>query len=245
MFLFFSVFRASLISPTNQGSIREEDDEDDDYVEDEKPQQLIQQKEIKVVEKVIEKKQEKFVENNVVNRQNNVVNRQNNHNNNSIVSAEKNSSSAVETPPSVPVSVLNRKFSEVALITTSPSTTSNPTLPSKPIVTFTNQDPSNNGPPPVRRKSSELSTSMRSRLEAFISPPPTVVGSESLVKSGDHTPEPDEKFHEKLKTFRKISEGTKEEEMTAQRKPKLSYSSLIGVRKRNETIFTFIIFMLI
>jgi hypothetical protein len=244
LFLFFSVFRASLISPTNQGSIREEDDEDDDYVEEEKPQQLIQQKEIKVVEKVIEKKQEKFVENNVVNRQNNVVNRQNNHNNNSIVSADKNSSSAVETPPSVPVSVLNRKFSEVALITTSTLTTSNPTPPSKPIVTFTNQDPSNNGPPPVRRKSSELSTSMRSRLEAFISPPPTVVGSESLVKSGDHTPEPDEKFHEKLKTFRKISEGTKEEEMTAQRKPKLSYSSLIGVRKRNETIFTFIIFML-
>ena len=218
----FSAFRASLISPTNQGSIREEDDEGDNYV-DEAPQQLIQQKETKTVEKFVEKKQEKFVEINVVNRQNN---------NN--VFADRNSSSAVETPPPVPVSVLNRKFSEVALTSTSTATpTSNAPPSNKPIVTFTNQDPSNSGPPPVRRKSSELSTTMRSRLEAFISPPATVAGSEPVLKSGDHTPEPDEKFHEKLKTFRKISEGTKEEETSAQRKPKLSYSSLIAVRKKN------------
>ena len=71
---------------------------------------------------------------------------------------------------------------------------------------------------------------MKSRLEAFISPTGSVPsGPEVREKAPDHAPEPDEKFHEKLQTFRKISEGPKPEDATVQRKPKLSYSSLIGV----------------
>jgi hypothetical protein len=72
---------------------------------------------------------------------------------------------------------------------------------------------------------------MKSRLEAFISPTMNPVAAPEIrEKAPDHGPEPDEKFHEKLLTFRKISEGTKPEETNVQRKPKLSYSSLIGVR---------------
>ena len=99
---------------------------------------------------------------------------------------------------------------------------------------FCSQDPSG---PQVRRKSSELSSTMKSRLEAFISPTgsggPTTSGPEIREKAADQGPEPDEKFHEKLQTFRKISEGQKTEEVNVQRKPKLSYSSLIGVSKHS------------
>lgn len=220
-------FRASLISPTNQGSIREEDNEveeegDNNVYYSERPPPPPASTAFapsttapaaapaKTDKLFVESKPkpEKSVVDNLKEETNDTV-RQNNNN-----STEK-SSSMVETPQTVGVSVLNRKFSEVAL-----------TSGTKPIVTYTNQDQS---VPPVRRKSSELSTTMRSRLEAFISPPPPPSSSGPETRaSGDHTPEPDEKFHEKLSTFRKISEGTKEEEVV-QRKPKLSYSSLIAV----------------
>ena len=140
--------------------------------------------------------------------------------------------SSIETPPPVAVSVLNRKFSEIALTSQQQQTTA-PILPpsavpNKPLVTFTNQDA--NSAPPVRRKSSELSNTMKSRLEAFIAPTGSAPSlPEVREKAPDHAPEPDEKFHEKLQTFRKISEGPKPEEANVQRKPKLSYSSLIGV----------------
>ena len=217
-----------MISPTNQGSIREEDNEGEEegdnnvyYSERAPPPPPPSTAFVPTTTSAAPAKTEKiFVESklkpeksavDILKEETNNTVRQNNN-----ISTDK-SSSMVETPPTVGVSVLNRKFSEVSL--TSASGT-------KPIVTYTNQDQSI---PPVRRKSSELSTTMRSRLEAFISPPPTPASSGPETRtSGDHTPEPDEKFHEKLSTFRKISEGTKEEEVV-QRKPKLSYSSLIAV----------------
>ena len=149
----------------------------------------------------------------------------------STTTTSSSTNSSIETPPPVAVSVLNRKFSEIAL--TSQQQTTAPILPpsavpNKPLVTFTNQD--ENSAPPVRRKSSELSNTMKSRLEAFIAPTGSAPSiPEVREKAPDHAPEPDEKFHEKLQTFRKISEGPKPEEANVQRKPKLSYSSLIGV----------------
>ena len=216
--MFVYIFRASLISPTNQNSIREEDNEIDEEDKNNLSENISTFTPTKTAETPTP------VEPPTVPKTDKVESLVKAVNNNKSSTAER-SLSTVETPPPIAVSVLNRKFSEAGLNSAN-----------KPIVTFTNQDSANAGPPPVRRKSSELSTSMRSRLEAFISPSSsTAVSSggstlDSREKSaGDHTPEPDEKFHEKLSTFRKISEGTKEEEIM-QRKPKLSYSSLIAVR---------------
>ena len=215
--MFVCIFRASLISPTNQNSIREEDNEIDEEDKNNLSENISTFTPTKTAETPTP------VEPPTVPKTDKVESLVKAVNNKS--STAERSLSTVEAPPPIAVSVLNRKFSEAGLNSAN-----------KPIVTFTNQDSANAGPPPVRRKSSELSTSMRSRLEAFISPSSsTVVSSggstlDSREKSaGDHTPEPDEKFHEKLSTFRKISEGTKEEEIM-QRKPKLSYSSLIAVR---------------
>lgn len=59
--------------------------------------------------------------------------------------------------------------------------------------------------PPIRRKSSELSSSMKSRLEAFTS-------SSSLANADQkRVVEPDNTFREKLQTFRKISEPQPED----------------------------------
>lgn len=69
---------------------------------------------------------------------------------------------------------------------------------------------------------------MKSRLEAFISPQ-QVSQTDGREKPVDSAPEPDEKFHEKLQTFRKISEGTNNDDVPKKPKPPLSYSSLIGV----------------
>lgn len=82
----------------------------------------------------------------------------------------------------------------------------------------------------MRRKSSELSNSMKSRLEAFISPQQTSL-TDGREKPVDNTPEPDESFHEKLQTFRKISEGVKADDEPKKPKPPLTYSSLIGVSR--------------
>ena len=219
----FCFCRASLISPTNQGSIREEDNEE----EVEEITNLLVNSSIPPTKTVETPTTPVDLPPKFVSKTDKVDNLVKAVNNKS--STPERSVSTVETPPPVAVSVLNRKFSEVAHNSAN-----------KPIVTFTNQDSTNVGPPPVRRKSSELSTTMRSRLEAFISPSNPVVSggpADSREKAaGDHTPEPNEKFHEKLSTFRKISEGPKEEEVSVQRKPKLSYSSLIAVR----TFVTFV-----
>lgn len=76
-------------------------------------------------------------------------------------------------------------------------------------------------PPPVRRKSSELSSTMKSRLEAFTK-------QEEEEKNAKKMVEPDNTFREKLQTFRKISEPQPEEEMPKGPKPVLSYKTLIG-----------------
>ena len=77
--------------------------------------------------------------------------------------------------------------------------------------------------PAVRRKSSELSTSMKSRLEAF-----TKQQQEEADKAKARAVEPDETFREKLQAFRKISEAKAEDEMPKGPKPPLSYKTLIG-----------------
>lgn len=78
--------------------------------------------------------------------------------------------------------------------------------------------------PAVRRKSSELSTSMKSRLEAF-----TKQQQEEADKAAKaRAVEPDETFREKLQAFRKISEAKAEDEVPKGPKPPLSYKTLIG-----------------
>ena len=76
-------------------------------------------------------------------------------------------------------------------------------------------------PPPVRRKSSELSVSMKSRLEAFTSKNEDSETNKRVV-------EPDNTFRQKLQNFRKISEPQPEPEQPQGPKPKLSYKNLIG-----------------
>ena len=108
---------------------------------------------------------------------------------------------------------------------------------SSPMVTYTQKEADNsigsaNGDnaPQVRRKSSELSASMKTRLEAFNS---------STAASGNPEPEraevqktsvePDKTFHNKKDFFRKISEGQLNQP-EAERKPKppMTISSLLG-----------------
>lgn len=77
------------------------------------------------------------------------------------------------------------------------------------------------GPPSVRRKSTELSNTMRSRLEAF-----TNIHEEN--NRAAKSVEPDETFREKLQTFRKISEPGDDDRRPKGPKPPLSYKTLIG-----------------
>ena len=77
-------------------------------------------------------------------------------------------------------------------------------------------------PPPVRRKSSELSSSMKSRLEAFTSGKVDEEDKNKRVVESDNT------FRQKLQNFRKISEPQPEPEQPPGPKPKLSYKNLIG-----------------
>ena len=77
-------------------------------------------------------------------------------------------------------------------------------------------------PPPVRRKSSELSSSMKSRLEAFTSGKVDEEDKSKRVVESDNT------FRQKLQNFRKISEPQPEPEQPPGPKPKLSYKNLIG-----------------
>ena len=76
--------------------------------------------------------------------------------------------------------------------------------------------------PSVRRKSSELSLSMKSRLEAFTK------NQDDENNANKRIVEPDNAFREKLQTFRKISEPQPEEEVPKGPKPPLSYKTLIG-----------------
>ena len=80
-------------------------------------------------------------------------------------------------------------------------------------------------PPPVRRKSSELSSSMKSRLEAFTSGKIDEIEDTANAK---RIVEPDNTFRQKLQNFRKISEPQPEPEQPPGPKPKLSYKNLIG-----------------
>ena len=77
-------------------------------------------------------------------------------------------------------------------------------------------------PPAVRRKSSELSSSMKSRLEAFTSGKVDEEDKSKRVVESDNT------FRQKLQNFRKISEPQPEPEQPPGPKPKLSYKNLIG-----------------
>ena len=77
-------------------------------------------------------------------------------------------------------------------------------------------------PPAVRRKSSELSSSMKSRLEAFTSGKVDEDDKSKRVVESDNT------FRQKLQNFRKISEPQPEPEQPPGPKPKLSYKNLIG-----------------
>ena len=111
-------------------------------------------------------------------------------------------------------------------------------------------------PPPVRRKSSELSTSMKSRLELFMKQDDddskvffkrymliffknlfeetTYIHDDTNIISfifqnqKQRIVEPDNTFREKLQNFRKISEPQPEDPTPKGPKPKLSYTNLIG-----------------
>jgi hypothetical protein len=108
------------------------------------------------------------------------------------------------------VPVLNRK-------------TSAPVMPYGSPRTGLGDDQGDQGAPAVRRKSSELSNTMKTRLEAF-----TNMQEESNAKA--RTVEPDETFREKLLNFRKISEPQMEDVDTPKgpKPPPLSYKTLIG-----------------
>ena len=108
---------------------------------------------------------------------------------------------------------------------------------SSPMVTYTQKEADNSigsahgeNVPQVRRKSSELSASMKTRLEAFNS---------SVQSSGDPeaetievqkiSVEPDGQFKQKLQAFRKISEGQlTQTEIERKPKPPMTISSLLG-----------------
>ena len=137
-------FRASLISPTNQGSIREEDERDNDD-EAVSPQR----------EEIKSYGDHATYENNNVSSSHNFstspnVSTSHNFDDNYdagasstvVVSsdAENVKNSSIEIPPPVAVSVLNKKFSEVSLASASIApASSSPSSSNKPLVTFTNQ----------------------------------------------------------------------------------------------------------
>ena len=108
---------------------------------------------------------------------------------------------------------------------------------SSPMVTYTQKEADNsigssNGEnaPQVRRKSSELSASMKTRLEAFNSST-QASGIPETEKSDavKTTVEPDKTFHNKLQAFRKISEGNlHQQEVERKPKPPMTISSLLG-----------------
>ena len=108
---------------------------------------------------------------------------------------------------------------------------------SSPMVTYTQKEAENsigygnadNGPQ-VRRKSSELSQSMKTRLEAFNSSTQAAGGTEGEQKEIQKTTvEPDGQFKQKLQTFRKISEGNLNQTETERKpKPPMTISSLLG-----------------
>ena len=110
---------------------------------------------------------------------------------------------------------------------------------SSPMVTYTQKEADNsigssNGEnaPQVRRKSSELSASMKTRLEAFNSSTqasgiPEAEKAEVVKTAG--VVEPDKTFHNKLLAFRKISEGNLQQaEVERKPKPPQTISSLLG-----------------
>ena len=112
---------------------------------------------------------------------------------------------------------------------------------SSPLVTYTQKEANNNSngtmgndeaAPQVRRKSSELSATMKNRLEAFNS-----ASQASGANDADGPPEvvlkpavePDGLFKQKLQTFRKISEGQlNQTELERKPKPPMTISSLLG-----------------
>ena len=110
---------------------------------------------------------------------------------------------------------------------------------SSPMVTYTQKEADNsigsaNGEnaPQVRRKSSELSASMKTRLEAFNSSTqasaiPETEKAEMVKTAG--VVEPDKTFHNKLQAFRKISEGNLHQtDVERKPKPPMTISSLLG-----------------
>ena len=122
---------------------------------------------------------------------------------------------------------------------------------SSPVVTYTqrinnndneaNQQQQQHQQPQVRRKSSELSSTMKSRLEAFNSQEALSSGSNSMeseVKQLTAGPiEPDQQFHKKLMAFRKISEGKLEQPQDMKPKPPISISSLLGGQQQQHRVF--------
>ena len=126
------------------------------------------------------------------------------------------------------IPVLNRKTSAPVLPYGSPRSTSE-----------------EKEPPPVRRKSSELSTSMKSRLELFMKQDEEDNKVKSVLPTNNYVDftknsrlslqnqkqrvvEPDNTFREKLQTFRKISEPQPEDNTPKGPKPTLSYKTLLG-----------------
>lgn len=103
---------------------------------------------------------------------------------------------------------------------------------SAPVLPYgsNNRAPSEEKAPPIRRKSSELSLSMKSRLEAFTS------SKNEEDEKNKRIVEPDNTFREKLQTFRKISEPQPEEDLPKGPKPPLSYKTLIGNNFANQQI---------
>ena len=114
---------------------------------------------------------------------------------------------------------------------------------SSPVVTYTqriNSDDVENDKqqqPQVRRKSSELSSTMKSRLEAFNMQEGQSSGSNSMENESRQTTagliEPDQQFQKKLMAFRKISEGKLEQPQDMKPKPPISISSLLGGQQKN------------
>ena len=108
---------------------------------------------------------------------------------------------------------------------------------SSPMVTYTQKEADNsigadNGEnvPQVRRKSSELSASMKTRLEAFNSTvQPSGMPEDERVEVQKTAVEPDGQFRQKLQAFRKISEGQlNQAEIERKPKPPMTISSLLG-----------------
>lgn len=103
---------------------------------------------------------------------------------------------------------------------------------SAPVLPYgsNNRAPSEEKAPPIRRKSSELSLSMKSRLEAFTN------NKNEEDEKNKRVVEPDNTFREKLQTFRKISEPQPEDDVPKGPKPPLSYKTLIGNNFANAQI---------